>query len=167
MENINREHPEYTARKVMWKQYKDLYAGGELFRSHAADYLMRRHKEPGQVYLERLSRVFYQNYIGSIVDWYAATLMRREPALLFDGNDQAAKDFYSRLVADCDLKNTSLAEFMRQRFVQTVVAGASYIVVDFPQDHRPAAHPRRRGRLGPLARLPRRLQPRRSHQLEL
>jgi len=133
MENINREHPEYTAHKVMWKQYKDLYAGGEQFRSHAVDYLMRRHKEPGQVYLERLGRVFYQNYIGSIIDWYAATLMRREPALLFDGNDAPAKDFYSRLVADCDLKNTSLAEFMRQRFVQMAVAGASYIVVDFPK----------------------------------
>ena len=28
MQNINREHPEYIARKAMWKQYKDLYAGG-------------------------------------------------------------------------------------------------------------------------------------------
>ena len=43
---------------------------------------MRRHKEPGEVYQERLSRVFYENYIGSIIDWYAATLMRREPALV-------------------------------------------------------------------------------------
>ena len=49
MENINREHPEYIARKRMWKQYKDLYAGGEQFRLSACDYLMRRHKEPGQI----------------------------------------------------------------------------------------------------------------------
>ena len=27
--NINREHPEYVARKAMWRQYQDLYAGGE------------------------------------------------------------------------------------------------------------------------------------------
>src|ERR1051326_4028673 len=84
---INREHPEYVARKAMWRQYKDLYAGGERLRMNASEYLVRRHKEPGEVYAERLSRVFYENYIGSIVDWYAATLMRRGASLLFQGSD--------------------------------------------------------------------------------
>jgi len=133
MENINREHPEYAARKATWRQYKDLYAGGEQMRTHAAEYLVRRHKEPGEIYLERLGRAFYQNYIGSIIDWYAATLMRCEPALLFGGNDPAAKDFYSALADDCDLKGTSLSEFFRQRLVQALVCGSSYMVVDFPK----------------------------------
>jgi len=133
MENINREHPEYIARKAMWKQYKDLYAGGEQLRAAASEYLVRRHKEPGQVYQERLCRVFYENYIGSIVDWYAATLMRREPMLLVEGADNSAKDYYSLLWDDCDLKGTSLSEFFRQRFVQMLVDGSSYIVVDFPR----------------------------------
>jgi hypothetical protein len=61
----------------MWRQYKDLYAGGERMRMNASEYLARRHKEPAEVYGERLSRIFYENYVGSIVDWYAATLMRR------------------------------------------------------------------------------------------
>ena len=108
MQNINREHPEYIARKAMWKRYRDLYAGGERMRENAAEYLVRRHKEPSDVYQERLSRVFYENYIGSIIDWYAATLMRREPMLLFEGDDPAAKGFYSLLTDDCDLKGTSL-----------------------------------------------------------
>ena len=50
MQTINREHPEYVARKAMWRQYKNLYAGGEQFRADASDYLVRRHKEPGEVY---------------------------------------------------------------------------------------------------------------------
>jgi hypothetical protein len=133
MQNINREHPEYTARKAMWKQYKDLYAGGERLRLNASEYLLRRNKEPGAVYQERLSRVFYENYIGSIIDWYAATLMRREPMLLFNGTDMAARTFYSVLSDDCDLKGTSLPEFFRQRFIQTMVCGKSFIVVDFPR----------------------------------
>ncbi|HWB86050.1 MAG TPA: hypothetical protein VG675_18045 [Bryobacteraceae bacterium] len=133
MQNINREHPEYVARKAMWRQYKDLYAGGERLRENAADYLVRRHKEPGEVYQERLGRVFYENYIGSIIDWYAATLLRREPVLLFDGNDGGAKGFYNVLSDDCDLKGTNLTEFFRQRFVQALVSGSSYIVVDFPR----------------------------------
>ena len=133
MENINREHPEYVARKAMWRQYKDLYAGGEQLRASAAEYLVRRHKEPGEVYQERLNRVFYQNYIGSIIDWYSATLMRREPVLLFEGSDAAAKGFYNVLGEDCDLKGTNLSEFFRQRFVEMAVCGSSYIVVDFPR----------------------------------
>src|SRR5580698_2627556 len=95
MENITPDHPDYIARKAMWEQYEDLYAGGEQLRAHATQYLVRRHKEPADVYMERLNRVFYENYLGSIIDWYAATLMRRDPALIFEGNDTAAKSFYS------------------------------------------------------------------------
>ena len=133
MQNINREHPEYLARKAMWKQYKDLYAGGERLRLNASEYLARRNKEPGEVYQERLSRVFYENYIGSIVDWYAATLMKREPMLQFDGSDGGAKAFYNLLSDDCDLKGTNLHEFFRQRFAQALVCGSSFLVVDFPR----------------------------------
>ena len=135
--HINREHPEYTARKAMWKQYKDLYAGGERLRSNASEYLVRRHREPGEVYAERLSRVFYENYIGSIVDWYAATLMRREPVLLFEGSDVRAKSFYNLFSDDCDLRGTNLHEFFRQRFVQALVQGKSYTAVDFPRVQAP------------------------------
>ena len=132
-QTINREHPEYVAQKAMWKKYKDLYAGGEQLRDRAPEYLVRRHREPGEIFLERLSRVFYQNYIGSIIDWYAATLMHREPSYILDGNDSAAKEFFTMLAHNCDLKGTSLSEFFRQRFVDAMVCGSSYVAVDFPR----------------------------------
>jgi len=132
-QNINREHPDYVARKGMWRQYNDLYAGGERLRMSASEYLVRRHKEPAEVYGERLSRIFYENYIGSIVDWYAATLMRREPILLFEGSDPGSKSFYNVFTEDCDLKGTPLHEFFRQRFISTLVHGRSFTVVDFPR----------------------------------
>ena len=75
----------------MWRRYRDLYAGGEQFRLNAAEYLLRRQKEPLEVYQERLARVFYENYLGSIVDWYAATLVRREPILEFAGTNERAR----------------------------------------------------------------------------
>src|SRR5437899_2546616 len=138
MLNINREHPDYVARKAMWKQYRDLYAGGERLRQNASDYLVRRQKEPAQTYQERLNRVFYENYVGSIIDWFAATLMRREPMLQFEGTDERAKTFYNLLSDDCDLKGTNLHEFFRQQFVSALVAGSSYLVVDFPRGSGPA-----------------------------
>src|SRR5215510_2456563 len=71
MENINREHPEYVLNEAMWKKYRVLYSGGEQMREQASEYLVRRNKEPNDVYQERLRRVFYENYVGSIIDWYA------------------------------------------------------------------------------------------------
>ena len=37
------------------------------------------------------------------------------------------------MFADCDLKGTSLSEFFRERFVEALVCGISYMVVDFPR----------------------------------
>jgi hypothetical protein len=135
---IDREHPEYIVRKAMWKQYQDLYSGGEKIRINAPDYLVQRQHEPAAVYAERLSRVFYENYVGSIVDWYAATLMRREPILTFDGTDGNAIRFYSAFSDDCDWKGTNLHEFFRQRFIETLVNGRSFLAIDFPRASGPA-----------------------------
>lgn len=84
--DVTREHPEYIRKREVCRRYRDLYAGGEHFKANATQYLIPRHKEPAEVYYERLGRVFYENYAGSIIDWYAATLFRREPTLVFDGD---------------------------------------------------------------------------------
>ena len=133
MFDIDGEHPDYVPRKAMWKKYRDLYVGGEQFRSNAQEYLIRRQREPGDVYSERLSRVFYQNYIGSIVDWYSATLFRQEPVLTFEGPNEAAKRFFCNLVEDIDQKGTQLADFFRRQFIDALITGASYTLVDFPR----------------------------------
>lgn len=133
MFDIDQEHPEYAARKAAWRKYRDLYAGGEQFQANAGEYLVRRQREPGDVYAERLSRVFYENYIGSIVDWYGATLFRREPGITVLGANEAGKGFFAELIEDCDRKGTSLADFFRQQFIDALVTGGSWVLVDFPR----------------------------------
>ena len=81
MIQIDQEHLEYKRQASTWRAYRDLYAGGQQFKLRADDYLLPRQKEPLDVYGERLQRVFYENYVGSIVDWYASTLFRREPSV--------------------------------------------------------------------------------------
>jgi hypothetical protein len=122
----------------MWRRYRHLYAGGEHFRENAAEYLLRRQKEPIEVYQERLARVFYENYLGSIVDWYTATLVRREPVLEFEGTNERAKDFFATFVQNCDLCGTSLTQFFKQQLTEALVCGKSYVVVDFPRTDGPA-----------------------------
>jgi hypothetical protein len=135
--DITREHPEYAEKREIWHRYRDLYAGGERFKANASQYLIPRHKEPPEIYYERLSRVFYENYAGSIIDWYAATLFRREPVLTFDGNDRA-RQFFSEFVEDCNRKSTSLTDWFRERFIDGLVTGRSHILIDFPRPERHA-----------------------------
>ena len=129
MIDIELEHPEYVARKATWKTYRDLYVGGDQLKANAGQYLVARQREPREVYSERLNRAFYENYIGSIVDWYAATLFRREPVV----NTLPLTPFYSKFIEDCDRKGTSLADFFRSQFIETLITGTSHVLVDFPR----------------------------------
>ena len=131
--DLAQEHPQYVARKLVWKQYRDFYRGGEQFKVNAQNYLIRRQREPGDVYAERLSRTFYENYVGSIVDWYAATLFRRQPILTFEGGSDGARAFYGQLVDDADCKGTGLSDVFRRQFIESLVTGTSYVLVDFPR----------------------------------
>lgn len=142
MRGINSEHPDYMASAQTLQTYGDLYHGGEKIQSNVQRYLLPRQKEPYPTWIDRCSRAFYDNYIGSIVDWYAATLFRREPVLSFTSNDLAARAFYSQLNDDCDRQGTALTDFLRHRFIEAVVYGSSHVVVDCP---RLSQAPRHRG----------------------
>lgn len=133
MTEIDREHPDFKRQKLMWRMYRDLYAGGEGFKHRAAEYLLRRQKEPLDVYSERLHRVFYENYVGSIVDWYASTLFRRQPSLQFQGGLDSGQQFLAELADDCDLRGTTLSNFFRDCLIDALVAGRSHILIDFPR----------------------------------
>jgi hypothetical protein len=129
---IAREHPEYVRTKQSRRMYRDLYEGGEKFNSNASYYLVRRHKEPNDIYFERLLRVFYQNYAGSIIDWYTATLFRREPVIQLMGENEAGKKFFDAFIQDCNRKGTKLLEFFRRQVSDAMVYGKAYTAVDFP-----------------------------------
>lgn len=133
MNEIDREHPEYKHNKLMWRAYRDLYVGGHQFKMRAAEYLLKRQKEPLDVYSERLYRVFYENYIGSIVDWYGATLFRREPSLQFEGGSEISQRFFAQLSDDCDCRGTTLSNFFRRCLTDALVCGKSHILIDFPR----------------------------------
>jgi hypothetical protein len=133
MIEIDREHPEYRRNRHTLQMYRDLYTGGQQFKHKAAEYLLRRQKEPLDVYSERLQRAFYQNYVGSIVDWYVATLFRRAPSLQFDGGMESGRQFLAEFADDCDGRGTAFASFFQGCLTESLVTGVSHILVDFPK----------------------------------
>ena len=133
MQGITGEHPEYVSRRNLLETYGDLYAGGDQLQSNIQRYLLPRQKEPFPIWQDRCSRAFYDNYIGSIIDWYGATLFRREPLINLEEVNKPTQTFYATFNEDCDRRGTSLTDFFRQRFIESLVFGSSHILVDFPQ----------------------------------
>jgi hypothetical protein len=131
--DITQEHPEYRAAQTVLNKYWDLYIGGDHLRARSHLYLEQRQKEPLDVYSERLAKVFYENYIGSIIDWYAATLFRREPRINFVAENDSERDFYALFVEDCDQRGSSLTAFLRRLYIQAMVYGQSYALIDMPR----------------------------------
>ncbi len=130
------EHPEYVSQKSLLAEYRCLYAGGEEFKKNAGNFLARRQKEPIQVYSERLERAFYENYIGSIIDWYSATLFRREPQVVTSGTNESGRRYFHELLDNCDTHGTNLTEFFRHQLIQALIYGSSYTLIDFPRSDR-------------------------------
>ena len=58
----------------MWRRYRDLYAGGEQFRANASEYLLRRPKEPVEVYQEKAGARFLRE-----LSWIDCRLVYRDP----------------------------------------------------------------------------------------
>lgn len=129
---IDHEHPEYKQKQFIWQRYRNLYEGGEQIKAHVDNFLVRRQKEPLDVYWERSSRVFYENYIGSIIDWYAATLFRREPAAHINSQSERTRLFFSSFIENCDLRGSRLADFFKRALIETLIHGECYTLIDFP-----------------------------------
>lgn len=133
LNQIFREHPEYVSGLESRQRFRDLYAGGEQFKNNADRYLVKRQREPGDVYGERLGRAFYENYIGSIIDWYTTTLFRREPVLQYEEATEIAREFYNNFADDCDLRGTAITDYLRKQLTDAMVAGRSYTLIDCPK----------------------------------
>jgi hypothetical protein len=127
------EHADYRAWKPSLELYRNLYSGGAQMKSQASNYLYQRHKEPPDVYSERISRAYYENYVGSIIDWYASTLFRREPILTVEDTSERATSWYYGFFQNCDRNHTSITDFLRRRFIEALVYGRSYCGLEFPR----------------------------------
>jgi hypothetical protein len=126
-------HPDYRAWLASLDMYRDLYSGGAQMKSKASSYLYRRHREPAEVYQERVTRAFYENYIGSIIDWYASTLFRREPILTVEDTNRRSSKFYFEFFNDCDRNGSTITDFLRKRFIDALIYGKSFIALEFPK----------------------------------
>jgi len=118
------------------RKYECLYKGGKLFKDNIKQFLPRERIDNDYIYRERCNIASYRSYVGPIVDYYAAQLFNAPYHIRpvdAKGEPKATPDeFYAIFREDCDAQGTDLSTFMRQRFVEVLVKGKSYLLVEMP-----------------------------------
>ena len=126
------DRSDYRDRVTSWHTARCLYYGGESMKRNAELFLSRRQKEPLEVYRERIASAYYENYIGSIIDWYVSAAFRREPVVFTHEAGDRAKRIVSRFLDNCDQRGTSLTDLFRTVVRDAMVFGEAHLIVDFP-----------------------------------
>lgn len=135
---LEAKHPDYALNCGAWSDYELLYKGGRLLKESASRFLIRRPKEPEDVYSARLKRFIYTNLVGTIAGWYAAKLFRREPEIDLAPMGSDAKlpadrqTFFDDFLANVDRRQTSFIDFFRDVFSDLLIYGRSYYLLDLP-----------------------------------
>lgn len=127
-QQLDAQSMDYLTWKLAWSQYQAFYLGGDYIKKNAYQYLIKGQREPADIYAERVNRCGYDNYIGSIIDWYAATLFRIAPEIIYPD-----KDWFSTFSKDCTGAGKSLLDMMRDLFISAQIYHCSYVLVDLPK----------------------------------
>jgi len=135
---INQTHPDVTANADLLAQLRLLFVGGKQLKDNGSRFLVKRQKELGTSYVQRLSKLTYTNIISSIVSYYTSKLFENnlEYDWKVDGVAALPADtakYYKELLEDCDNSGTSLARFFENVAVESLVYGRSYFLIDLPK----------------------------------
>lgn len=109
-----------------------LYEGDAKFEKLLPQFLPRREREPAPRYEMRKKEFHYRNYLGPIVDYFAALLFtsRPQPTAKQVGKEEVLTepgDFYNEFRDDCDNGGTDVDAFFKSRFIRAMVEGRSWI----------------------------------------
>lgn len=129
---MSRTHPEYDAK--YWDRLKAFYAGGEcLLKSRIFTDLFPRHlNERQEVYAERVSRAFYINYAGEIIDHIVSALLMHPVQI---SSDEKTDEFYKAFADDVSFgggRTLSIHQLVRQQVLMALICRRAWTLVDFP-----------------------------------
>ncbi len=126
---LKQTNPEY--RIDLWRKLDDLYVGGFQILERAAHYIQRQVDEPAERYSERLEQAEYTNYLGMVVDSYAANLFAQEPVVAAAENEKLDA-FWEDFGHDANLKGDDVSRVLRQVFTTAILKQRSFVACDFP-----------------------------------
>lgn len=114
-----------------------IYEGGEAMESRYRTLIKQRPSEPNARYELRIAEARYRNYVGPIIDFFAAMLFSTR--VLVTAKDEktggpvdAPPEFYGHFLDDCDRKGSKVDAIAKQSITDAMVDGYSWFLVHAP-----------------------------------
>jgi len=116
-----------------------LYEGGEAFKAELTHFLPQRPAEPYGRYELRRREAHYRNYIGPIIDYFAAMLFTSKPTVSANSADTGTlvtspDDFYGEFREDCDRNGADIDSFLKGRLTEAMVTQRSWFRLHHADD---------------------------------
>jgi len=155
--SLDSEHPEYTQRKKALADIEILYEGGYRFKAVPEKFLIKRAREPKDVYAERCKVATYQNIIKAVIGYYTTAMFRDPVSFLYrdNGAELAAQqaDWYTQFGKNCNQGGERLQDFAQDILRDMLCFQKVYILTDMqsfdPSDFRSAAEQKISGQTDP------------------
>lgn len=127
---LKQQNPAY--RPKLWSKIDDLYSGGFTILEHAERYIPQQINEPVDRYKERITLASYMNYLGMVVDAYAANLFAQEPVITPSDEKATVDEFWAEFADDATLRSESFSKLLRSCFTTSLLKRRALIGCDFP-----------------------------------
>jgi hypothetical protein len=119
-----------------------LYRGDELFEQRLGHFLPKWEREPDERYGLRKQLAHYRNYLGAVIDYFAALLFAGKPNIVprkADGGDPALDpdEYYAKFREDCDGNGQDLELFFKERLTEAMVHRCSWFAIEHEDDGGP------------------------------
>lgn len=125
-------HPLFDKYHLQWGDWYNWYAGQNI-----ENYIDRHSREQEENYRNRLKRAYYYNYTGAIVDLISAFIYTKTVTRSFFKQDEklAQQEHIEKneFWVDCDLKKSSIDEYMEKIAVFAKIWGFIDVVTDMPR----------------------------------
>lgn len=135
---LDRKHPDVAVKERAWRDLTLLYEGGQLLKQNVESVLRKRPREDTEVYVARKEMFVYENLLGPALGWYLSAMFKEDPEIQFKpkrGPDiPKIVEYYSdEFVPNVDGVGTHLKSFIERSFIDSLLYGRSYILVDRPK----------------------------------
>lgn len=133
---LNQRHP--CINETLQADLKALYQGDEALEARLTTFLPQREREEATRYKLRRNEFHYRNYLGAIIDYFAAMLFTSKPSATAKnaaGEDVAETDpYFARLREDCDRQGGDIDAFFKGRITDAMIYQRAWFTIEQPSD---------------------------------
>jgi hypothetical protein len=136
IKELNQRHPSCDPERMA--DLAALYSGDAAFEKRLDRFLPQWEQEPDGRYALRKKLAHYRNYLGAVVDYFAALLFAGKPTIAaLDKSEKPIAEpdpYYAKFREDCDGKGKDLELFFKEILTEAMVQRCAWFAIEHPDD---------------------------------